>query len=513
MSIRAIFAECSEPFWVDVAKHLEKEDGWEICYWIGGARVADVIKKAFPDAVFHNNMNAIRGIRPSNCPQFTLPALDQTLLQDLSIHESTVFNMLERMDPGNAFTYQERLRLYYFQIKYWLAVLDYYKPDVVVFPTTPHEVFDYILYMLCKRKRIKTVMFLMFSGFFFPIENVEDEFDATINFYNKLLSNGKTLQYTLSPSMENYWNKVSSDRSTASPTYMKGLIEKKRNYNFVVFITNKIKALYKYIGFIYKPAPPNYLKQKNKRFEDSQMTYLKFVKLCKFDSNRKKKKLKDHYNKLTQKVSLDKPYIYVALAYQPENSTSPRGGVFVNQFLMVDLLSKSIPEGWCLYVKEHLNQFAQYTAGDRFRSFDFYNDIASLPNVKLIPLSVSTFDLIDNSMAIATVTGTAGWEAVVRGKPALIFGYAWYRACEGVFYTPTVESCKEAISKIQKGYKVDSDKVKAFLYALEKTCYRGYVVIDYYDKMANISQKENAISIIQAIQDFYKNNKKTMSVV
>lgn len=504
MAIKAILTECSELFWLDVVKGLEKEHGWEICYWTAGVGVAEVIKKEFPNTAFHYNMDAIRGIRSPDCAQFTLPALDQTLLQDLSIHESTIFSMLERMDPGNAFTYQERVRLYHFQIRYWLAVLDYYKPDIVVFSTTPHEVFDYILYILCKKKNIKTVMFYMFSGFVYAVENIEDKFYAAISLCKELISSNKHLQIALSPFMADYWKKVSGDKSNASPLYMEVFLKKKRGYNFAPFIIRKIRALFKYVGFIYKPAPPNYIKQKNKSFEDSRMSYLKFVLLCKFHSNRKKQKLRTHYNKLTQTVSLDRPYVYVALCYQPENSTSPRGGVFVNQLLMVDLLSKSIPEGWCLYVKEHLNQFAHRSAGDRFRSTDFYNDIASLPNVKLIPLSMSSFDLIDNSKAVATVTGTVGLEAVIRGKPVFVFGHAWYRGCEGVFYTPTLESCKELISKIQNGYKIELQKVKAFLYALEKTCHRGYVISGYYQKIAGISERENIDTLTRAIQDFYR---------
>ena len=33
--------------------------------------------------------------------------------------------------------------------------------------------------------------------------------------------------------------------------------------------------------------------------------------------------------------------------------------------------------------------------------------------------------LIDKCKAVATITGTSGWEALIRGKPVLHFGYPW----------------------------------------------------------------------------------------
>ncbi|MDD5292446.1 MAG: hypothetical protein PHY46_04635, partial [Candidatus Omnitrophica bacterium] len=71
MAIKAILTECSELFWLDVVKSLEKKHGWEICYWTAGAGVAEAIKKEFPNTAFHYNMDAIRGIGSPDCAQFT----------------------------------------------------------------------------------------------------------------------------------------------------------------------------------------------------------------------------------------------------------------------------------------------------------------------------------------------------------------------------------------------------------------------------------------------------------
>ena len=47
MSRKAIFAQTSEPYWVDVAAKLRDQYGWNICYFIGRKRQEKALK-SFP---------------------------------------------------------------------------------------------------------------------------------------------------------------------------------------------------------------------------------------------------------------------------------------------------------------------------------------------------------------------------------------------------------------------------------------------------------------------------------
>lgn len=499
MSGKALFLEFSPQVWIDVIKRLHKERGWKPCYWTYKADSHYIIKEAFPDVITQASVDAIRGIRPQECPDYGFSVLDQDIINKLAPYESTVFGMMDRMDTGGVFTYGERVRLYHTHIRYWLSVLEYYKPNVVFFSSSPHVVFDYVVYRLCKIKNIKTiVMMLAVEGFFYAIEDFEQEPDFILSLYKKALESSDLSRFKLSNIMQRYWDKVRSPYSVAIPFDAKEIIDKDRRPAIGAFIKRKAKAIFKYIRFIYQPALPNYMKLKNRAIEDSEMTYLKYVLLCKFKAERKKKKLKQYYESLAQKVSLVKPYIYVALHYQPEKSTLPDGGAFTHQLLMIQMLSRAIPKDWSIYIKEHAIQFSPNTAGERCRDKYFYKDLLSLSNVKLVPMSTSPFDLIDNSQAVATVTGTSGLEAVIRGKPVLAFGYSWYRGCEGIFYTPTLQHCKEVISKIENNYKVDSHKVRLYLYALEKECSRGYTE-PCFEKISNMSHEDNIDAIIKAV--------------
>jgi hypothetical protein len=218
----------------------------------------------------------------------------------------------------------------------------------------------------------------------------------------------------------------------------------------------------------------------------------------------KRKELLTHYNRLAQDVDLETPYVFVALQCEPERQTCPAGDVFGNQYLMVDMLSKLMPEGWQVYVKEHVSQFKIYQAVERSKPIEFYNMIASMPRVKLVPLSYTSFRLIDGARASATVSGTVGWESVVRGKPTLLFGHSWYKDCKGVFVTHTVEKCKRAIKEIKNGYNIDMNEVKCFAQVVESCSVRGYTD-KIYEQMgiaSPISVEDNVENLARAIHEF-----------
>jgi hypothetical protein len=190
-------------------------------------------------------------------------------------------------------------------------------------------------------------------------------------------------------------------------------------------------------------------------------------------------------------------FIYVPLHYQPECATTPVGDVFADQILMIDILSASIPDDWVIYVKENIIQW-NWEIGRLGRFRDYYKKIKQNKKVYLVPAETSTFDLILNSQAVATVTGTAGWEAILRSKPALVFGSVWYMHCEGAFRVKNTAECRTAVKEISSGFKIDIQKVINFLAAIDKISVRGYPNYKY-QRLSDIPYNENIKNISQAI--------------
>lgn len=250
-------------------------------------------------------------------------------------------------------------------------------------------------------------------------------------------------------------------------------------------------------SYVTSEAPPNYIKKRGVSIEKSFMTGFEWRR----DRARRKaihQKLNQFYVSRSETAPLDVPYVYLALHFQPERTTSPLGGVFVDQLLIVDLLRASLPEDWFLYVKEAPSHFWPNVAKQVCRSEDFYEYILTKPNTKLLSMDMDPFMLLDKAKAVATITGTSAWEAVIRGVPAMVFGYAWYRGCEGVYTIDNGEDVQAAVNAIENGFKPDRNKVRLFNKVLEDMGSRAFVE-PRYKELVNVSEETNIKLLSKAI--------------
>lgn len=181
-----------------------------------------------------------------------------------------------------------------------------------------------------------------------------------------------------------------------------------------------------------------------------------------------------------QKVDLRTRFIYVPLHNQPEMSTSALGGPWRDQLLMIEALARHLPRGWEIYVKENPRQGA-YARGPMF-----FHRLSRIKGVRFMPSSASTHDLSTHAQFVATVTGTAGWEAIRKGRPALVFGNAWYKSLPGVhLYAPDVDF--EAIA----ASTFDHDELQRAAGALIARCHAGVIEPIYLENASNFDPAQN----------------------
>jgi hypothetical protein len=126
---------------------------------------------------------------------------------------------------------------------------------------------------------------------------------------------------------------------------------------------------------------------------------------------------------------LSVPFIYVPLHYAPEIADMYFGADYDHHEAFISYLSKHIPSDCQLYVKDHVSMWGR-------RPAYFYQNLSMLYNVKIIDPAVSTFDLIKAARATLTVTGTAGWEAYLIGRPVVVLGDVFYNFLPGVLHCP-----------------------------------------------------------------------------
>ena len=123
----------------------------------------------------------------------------------------------------------------------------------------------------------------------------------------------------------------------------------------------------------------------------------------------------------------NKAFVYVPLHLQPELTTDPLGGKYGDQALFIEMLRLKLPPDIAIVIKENPKQ--EFESRSQF----FWQRLRRLPETYVVDPGVNTYFLLHQSAAVATITGTAGWEGVLAGKPVVVGGAAWYQDLPGVW--------------------------------------------------------------------------------
>ena len=90
-------------------------------------------------------------------------------------------------------------------------------------------------------------------------------------------------------------------------------------------------------------------------------------------------------------------------------------------------IARDLPSDTYLVVKETI-----YSVGKRDKSF--YQQIKDLKNTILLDVDTNSLEIIKKSSAVATISGSAGVEAAILGKPVFVFSkYTFFDFLPHVF--------------------------------------------------------------------------------
>jgi hypothetical protein len=91
---------------------------------------------------------------------------------------------------------------------------------------------------------------------------------------------------------------------------------------------------------------------------------------------------------------------------------------------------------------------------------------------------------------------------VARGVPALLFGEAWYKGCDGVYTVRSTEDCRAALTQIAAGARPNRDAVRLFLRLAEETAVEAFLNDDDA-AIARIDVATNVATLARAAADCY----------
>lgn len=460
---------------IHAANRIRAEYGWEPVYWLVYPRNRAKVESLFPGIPLHDHHDAIKGIPH---PAFESCAIGSVDVEFLRSHASEVLQaayMLERNDStARDMDLKARLEFVYGLVAYWSGVIASVKPDVVVFSESPHQSTDYVLYHVTRNLGIHIVMpvralpgwgFMQSAGFESgPIlkpetvgteEPLPDYLVDFLRMSEEGYAETKRLmlwdQLEASGPVDRLLAPVRSvaARAKAIPAYVRNL----RNFE-----TDQ--------------------KQRGKLLSQSAESYPAFVRK-KLTTIRAKSRNRSIYERLATPFNTDSPFVYLALSYQPEMSTSPGGHEFVHQLLAVRLLSNALPDGWRLLVKEHPSQFSSNYSryAESFRDESYYRSILQFDRTELAPMSTDPFEIMDQSQAVASVGGSTTFQALVRGRRGLLFGHSWYVDCPGLSQVATRDDIQRALKIPPVDPELNRKAIQRYLTSVARSMYRAPVGI------------------------------------
>lgn len=406
--------------------------------------------------------------------------LDIEIFNQMKPYQNEIMSSIYRFRWGNYVNLQAE---YVEHLKFWYWYLRKYKINLYI-DLVPHEVYTGVIYYLSKILNIKNILIYPSPvyGSFILMNDWKESSKATKELY---LDIKKTSLESESDFVEFEWNHVFIDflrkqDAEEYPVYMRDTIKNIEDRYLFLSLSANIKEIVKIMEYIGKRVATLSTRMTNLLHPMINFIFSNYLESISF-----------------KYINNEDKYIYFPLHYQPECTTLPLGDVFENQLIAIEWLLYSKPKDVVLYVKEHPAQdFDANTI--RYRSLKMYEKIISLPDVKFMSRNISTFELINRSWAVATITGTVGIEAIYKEKPVLMFGYHVYQYAPGVFPIRSLNDCSLAMEKIFKeGFKPSKRNVLLFLKALQKTS-----VPVNYEKMEEIKDSEKITQVSDFLYSF-----------
>lgn len=431
----------------EVLKRLRQRDLVEFC--AGTVRHRSSIENEILDEPLIHHYDALFARYERAIDDFS-GIIDKHTYLLFAPFEGETLRMMDRLhDPyvGRVFhdSYEERRQMFLRHCTFWSHYLANRRITHCVFNGVPHEVYDFVILNLATLLNIRTIIVhqeksgrsravdtprgqapastMNLSGFFVS-ENLADIGSWVLAKRIKEVGNSMDLNFVCSSDLRN----VVTAEKFFSETGGQSVTSKRFNYGLArKDLQNQLKK------------PRSFL--------------LVLHRIIRVVAQRHKHKI------IATEKSQSQNIILYTLPFQPEESSSPRGGIFTEQLLVLKLLSEAVPDGWSIRVREHPDQYWRL----RPRASRFWREVVVIPRVSVTPLSESFFDSYKSARAVACVSGSSAVECWIHSIPILLFGNMFLKLAPGVFPISTLNDLKNACSIIENGLTVKRSEIDDFI--------------------------------------------------
>ena len=180
------------------------------------------------------------------------------------------------------------------------------------------------------------------------------------------------------------------------------------------------------------------------------------------DKVRRKIRLLIGFKHFYDEADLNEDFAFFPLHLEPEITVSLLAPFYENQLNLIKQIARSLPLHFKLYVKEH-------PAMVGYRPHAYYRELKKIPNVKIISPNVKSFELIEKTKLIATLTGTVGWEGTIFKKPVITFGDVNYNKLSTVKKCESLKELPYLIKSQLENFKYNEQELENFIAAIMET--------------------------------------------
>ena len=164
-------------------------------------------------------------------------------------------------------------------------------------------------------------------------------------------------------------------------------------------------------------------------------------------------------------------FVFFPLHIAWDAQIATRNPMFANQMYLVETLSRAMPHGHWLYVKEHPYNYG----GEGIRRL---RRMRKFSNVKIIHPETSSVDLIRKASAVAVINSTAGWESVLLKTPVISFGRTFYARFSHTHVVEHMGSLPDILQEVLVGRRGElprgyQDDWERFVWSVVSTVHKG----------------------------------------
>ncbi|MBI1812559.1 hypothetical protein HYR82_02145 [Candidatus Peregrinibacteria bacterium] len=467
--IRAIAARFSFRFSQRALEHAFRAYPFEFCAGISTEARSQRFEGLSPKQQEWFDSSEVRNAHYASVDWDDIAPLDEDVILRMRECEALFMSVVTRLEPKYTVPFLTRKLWYLRHLQFWNDYLTRHRINLFLSAWIPHEIPDIILYHLCKLRGIPVLYFTMeFRDVSFLEHDITRSAPQVGERYRTLLTE--------------YVGRDPATISLAEPfaSYEQGfLVPDAKPMDIAVFA---LPTYWTRLCSLTK-RPLAFLRAVL-RFCTPSGCARAWWALYRLHTQRQ---TEGFYDEHAAEPDLTKPFVYFPLHYQPEATTLPMGGVYADQILIARMLNAELPEGVILYIKEHPSR-----SNWQSRSVEYYKEFLQLSKVRFVPKRFNTFLLREHCRAVATVTGSAGFEGLFRGKPVFLFGTRYYENAQGVFPIRSLRDCREAVSAIfERGEAPTPLSTHLYLKAMEETCVRG--LLDSWGlKITRMTEEEHS---------------------